>query len=205
MRGKFIVIEGPDFCGKTTQVKLLKDYLYKRVGKIIQTREPGGTKLGECVRNILLYSKNERISMTAELFLYMASRAQLVEEIITPALLKGINVLCDRYFYSSIAYQGVAGNLGFHEVMDLSLLAVKDLIPDLVIILDIPPQDTFKRTKDKKDRIEKRGILFHKKVRSGFIKLAKAKNLGIIKVIDASQPIPKIQEEIRRYVDNVIL
>ena len=203
MPAKFIVIEGPDYSGKTTQAKLLLWYLKKK--KRINTkyiREPGGTKIGEKIRTLLLDSKNS-MSILTELFLYMASRANLVENKIIPMLKKDVTVVCDRYFYSSVAYQGGAGGIGINNVYNISLTAIKNVLPDLVILLDISPREAFKRSRTSKDRIEKRPLSFHKKVHKAFIEIAN-KEPNRIKIINALLPVEEVQRRIRCLVDSIL-
>ncbi|MCK4909842.1 MAG: dTMP kinase, partial [Planctomycetes bacterium] len=137
MRGKFIVIDGPDGGGKTTQTRLLVAYLRSRRVPLIKIREPGSTRIGEKIRKIILDPAFKDMSIRTEVFLYMACRAQLIEEIIKPALKKGKVVLCERFLSSSIAYQGRAGGLGEDNIKKVGRLATDRIEPDLTIILDI--------------------------------------------------------------------
>ncbi|HHW56318.1 MAG TPA: dTMP kinase [Clostridia bacterium] len=173
MRGKFISFEGIDGCGKTTQIKFLEEYLLKQGYNILVLREPGGTKVGEKVRDILL-DKNNFISPVTEMLLYASSRAQLVEEKILPALEKGQIVILDRFVDSSYVYQGYARDLGMEKVKLVNEIATKGLLPDVTIYIDITPEEAMKRRgKREADRLEKESYEFHKKVREGYLKLIK--------------------------------
>lgn len=186
MKGKFVTIEGPDGAGKTTQVKKISDYLKSRGFKVLVTREPGGTPLGEKLREVLLTSEGESPVPEAEALIYAASRAQLVKKVIEPALDKGFIILCDRFVDSSLAYQGWARGLGIEELARINRWFLQDIWPDLTIVLDIDPAQSLNRLSGKKDRLENETLDFHRKVREGFLKL---KDLypQRIKIVDAAQ------------------
>ncbi len=186
MKGKFVTIEGPDGAGKTTQVKKISDYLKSRGFKVLVTREPGGTPLGEKLREVLLTSEGESPVPEAEALIYAASRAQLVKKVIEPALDKGFTILCDRFVDSSLAYQGWARGLGIEELARINRWFLQDIWPDLTIVLDIDPAQSLNRLSGKKDRLESETLDFHRKVREGFLKL---KDLypQRIKIVDAAQ------------------
>lgn len=186
MDGRFITIEGPDGAGKTTQVKKLQEYLRARGKEVLVTREPGGTILGERLRDILLDSEGESPVPEAEALIYAASRAQLVKKIILPALAQGTIVLCDRFVDSSLAYQGYARNLGIEDLAKINGWFLRDCWPQLTLILDIDPEVSLKRLKRSKDRLEQEHISFHKKVREGFLEI-KDIYPQRVKIIDASQ------------------
>ena len=175
MRGRFIVFEGIDGCGKSTQAKSLVAHLKKLKKKVISIREPGGTPLGEKIRDLLLHSKKTSISAQAELFLYMASRAQLVEEVIRPALAAGKIVVCDRYYYSTAAYQGAAGKTGVKEVLHLAEKIARFPKPDRVILLDLPAEAALARLTGPKDRMEQKGSDYMERARKAFLKIAREK------------------------------
>jgi dTMP kinase len=201
---RFIVVEGIDESGKTTQVRLLGRYLRETLGKKVRVfRDPGGTAIGERIRRLLLDHRQKGISYTTELFLYMASRAQLVSEKILPALDRGYVVLCDRYVYSSVVYQGIAGGLGITRVRQIGQVAIQGATPDLVFLLDVDPALAFKRHKRDYNRIEMRGLAFFRKARQGFLKLAR-KEPRIFRIIDASRGIQEVQAQIRGHVDEVV-
>jgi len=186
MKGKFITIEGPDGAGKTTQVRKISEYLKSRGVKVLVTREPGGTSLGEKLRELLLALEGESPVPEAEALIYAASRAQLVTKVIKPALESGFIVLCDRFVDSSLAYQGWARGLGIERLKDINGWFLKDTWPDITIVLDIDPVQSLKRISGKKDRLENENLAFHRKVREGFLQL-KALYPDRIKIVDASQ------------------
>lgn len=171
MKGKLITIEGPDGAGKTTQVKKISEYLRTKGFKVLVTREPGGTSLGEKLRKLLLTFEGESPVPEAEALIYAASRAQLVKKVIVPALENGYIVLCDRFVDSSLAYQGWARGLGIKELTDINGWFLKNNWPDLTIILDVDPGQSLKRLRKEKDRLERENLEFHKKVREGFLKV----------------------------------
>ncbi len=176
-KGKFIVIEGIEGSGKSTLNRRLKESLEKAGYNILLTREPGGTKIGQDIRTLLLSDREEFSSMDfkTELLLFFADRAQHIEEIILPALDDGQLVLCDRYFYSTLAYQHFGRGLERGMIDTLIQLVVGTTIPDLVILVDLDPTTALTRAKSRSslDRIEKEDISFHTKIRDGFLKLAK--------------------------------
>jgi dTMP kinase len=171
VKGKLITIEGPDGAGKTTQVKKISEYLRTKGFKVLVTREPGGTSLGEKLRKLLLTLEGEIPVPEAEALIYAASRAQLVKKVIVPALENGYIVLCDRFVDSSLAYQGWARGLGIKELTDINGWFLKNNWPDLTIILDVDPSQSLKRLSKEKDRLESENLEFHKKVREGFLKV----------------------------------
>jgi dTMP kinase len=175
MKGKFIVFEGIDGCGKSTQAKKLVAHVKKSGRKVISIREPGGTPVGEKIRDLLLHSKTT-ISAKTELFLYMASRAQLVEDVIRPSIATGKIVVCDRYYYSTAAYQGAAGKTGVKEVLHLAEKVARFPKPDRVILLDLPAKTAFTRLKGPKDRMENKGIAYLERARKAFLQIARQKS-----------------------------
>jgi dTMP kinase len=175
LAGKFIVLDGPDGCGKSTQVRRLAEYLRQAGGDPLTVRDPGDTDLGNAIREILLGEKYARRDIRSELMLFMASRAQLVAEKIRPALSAGRTVLSDRYVSSSCAYQG-AGGLDVAEVIQVANVATNNLWPELTIVLDVDSEKGFDRIKTYRsqvalDAMEQRGLEFHRKVRDIFLKL----------------------------------
>jgi len=172
MKGKFIVFEGIDGCGKSTQAKRLIASLKKSGKKVISIREPGGTPVGEKIRDLLLHSKTT-ISAKSELFLYMASRAQLVEDVIRPSLESGKIIICDRYYYSTAAYQGAAGKTGVKEVLFLAEKIARFPKPDRVILLDLPAKAAFARLQGPKDRMEQKGTAYMERARNAFLRIAR--------------------------------
>lgn len=205
MKGKFITFEGIEGCGKTTQIKLLNDALQKRGMETVLTREPGGTNIGDKIRNILLDPENRELVALAELLLYEASRAQHVEEKIRPSLEAGKVILCDRFYDSSSAYQGAARKLKPSIVHKLNEIATNGLVPDLTIVLDISPEEGLARAKGrgKPDRLESEEIEFHRRVRAGFLKLAKDEPKRVV-VVNGAAAVEEIHKEIIKTVDFIL-
>ena len=203
-KGIFITFEGPEGCGKSTQGGLLYDYLRRRAYPCVHTREPGGTALGERVRRILLNSKDISISAAAELFLFEACRAELVKETILPNLEKKSIVICDRFSDETFSYQGYGGGIPIKVGRKLDEAATGGVKPDLTVLLDIDTARGLERARKKGvDRIERKEIAYHKRVRAGYLELAKAEP-GRIKVIKVTGGIQKIQDLVRSEVELVI-
>lgn len=194
----FISFEGIDFCGKSTQVELLREYLIKHQKKVKVIREPGGTKISEKIRDILLDKKNSSMMMETEILLFSASRAQLVREIIRPALEENYFVLSDRFHDSSTAYQGYGRGLPLDAILKIHNLAIGNTIPDLTFIIDIPTSVAIERKQQKiqkdLDRIELSDNTFFEKVRAGYLELALKENR--FRVIDGTQSIESIHKKI---------
>ena len=194
----FISFEGIDFCGKSTQIDLLKDYLIEKGKKVEIVREPGGTSLSEKIRTILLDNKNEKMLKETELFLFSASRAQLVREKIRPYLEKGFYVISDRFHDSSTAYQGHGRGIPVDVIAGVHDLAIGDTIPDITYFIDIPVgianERKKKQSKGKLDRIELADMEFYSRVRNGYLETAK--NESRFKVIDGTQSIQNIHNHI---------
>jgi len=182
-RGDFIVLEGPDGSGKSTQARLLAQALAERGLEVVLSREPGGTAAGEKIRSLLL-EKSIDLSPRAELLLFMASRAQLVEEVISPALEDGKTVVCDRFLMSSVVYQGLAGSIPAGEVESLGRNAIGNTRPGLTVVLDVPVAVTKKRSA-LNDRFESRPEDYLERVRQGFLSLARRDPARIV-VVDGS-------------------
>ena len=200
MAGFLVTFEGGDGCGKSTQIKLFTEFLKREKIDFICTREPGGTDVGEQIREILLHSKG-KMSAETEFLLFSASRSKIVEDVIKPALKDGKVVVLDRYYDSSYTYQGYAGDLRVKDLENITEFAIKGTVPDLTFLLDLSYDDAMKRKfGDEKlknlDRIESKGENYHNKVRQGYLLLAK-KNKKRIVVIDANQPIEKIEKQIQ--------
>jgi len=194
LSGKFIVLDGPDGCGKTTQTKLLVDWL-KEQGAAVETfREPGGTAIGEKIRQILLNPEHIQMSTRSELLLYMAARAQLWEEKIALALKKGKCVVLDRWLSSTCAYQGCAGGFGIDNVIKIAMDCLERHWPDLTIILDVDLETAAKRLKRGLDRMERKGDGYHQKVREGFLKLAEQQKK--FAVIDGTADIETVHKKV---------
>jgi len=192
-RGHFIVLEGPDGSGKSTQARLLAQALADRGIEVVLSREPGGTAAGERIRTLLL-EKTVELSPRAELLLFMASRAQLVEEIIYPALEDGKTVVCDRFLMSSVVYQGLAGSVPAGEVESLGRNAIGNTRPSLTIVLDVPVAVTKKRS-EMSDRFESRPDDYLERVRQGFLSLARRDPARIV-VVDGSLDQPTVAEQV---------
>lgn len=194
MQGLFITFEGPDGCGKTTQMKLLAEYLEKKGEEVVLTREPGGKGLGEKVREILLNYDGE-VSDRCESFLFLADRAQNIDIIVNPAVKAGKIVLCDRHIDSTVAYQGYGRGLDIERINMLNNLATNGKKPDLTFVFDVDVETSMKRVGKEKDRMESAGIDFHNRVRQGYLELAKQEPQRI-KVIDATKSIEEIHDEV---------
>jgi dTMP kinase len=194
----FISFEGIDFCGKSTQIDLLNDYLTEKNKKVEVVREPGSTEISDKVRAILLDKKNDKMFGETELFLFSASRAQLVREKIRPYLEKGYFIISDRFHDSSTAYQGYGRGVPLETVEIIHQLAIGDTIPDLTFYMDVPVgvanERKKKQSKGKLDRIEQSDIDFYNKVRNGYLEIAK--NEDRIKIIDGTQAIEVIRNQI---------
>ncbi len=190
----FITFEGADGCGKTTQIKLIDEYLRSKGYKTLLTREPGSKGLGEKIREILL-NYNGEVSSRCESFLFLADRAQHVDCIIKPALQEGTIVLCDRHTDSTVAYQGYGRGLDIEEIKKLNALATGGLKPDLTIVFDVDIETSQARVGKNKDRMESAGVEFFKRVRAGFLEIAK-KEPGRVKVINSSDTIENIHKKV---------
>ena len=200
MPGLFITFEGGEGCGKSTQIELLAKSLSEEGAKVHQTREPGGTKLGEAIRNLLQHEyAGEGMCPEAELLLFTASRAQIVRELIQPALERGEIVLCDRFMDSTTVYQGVARAIDAGQVAQINQFATGGLKPDLTILLDLTPETgmarVHARSNGQLDRMEKEDLSFFNEVRRGYLELAEADPDRFL-VLDASRPIETLQTEI---------
>lgn len=172
MIGKFVTIEGPDGAGKTTQALNISQHLEKLGYDVLLIREPGGTEIGEKIRNILLDPQNSNMAFKTEVLLYAAARAQIIAEKIVPALDKGCIVICDRFLDSSIAYQGWGRNEDMDFVKQINSLTVGTCIPDLTILLDLDVEEGLKRIAENRDRLEGEKLEFHYRVRQGFLECA---------------------------------
>ena len=196
MAGLLITFEGPDGAGKTTQVTLLAEALKAGGYQVVLTREPGGTIISDKIREILLNPAHDGMCAETEVLLYAASRAQHVQEKIKPALKEGKIVLCDRFVDASIAYQGFGLGLGEEMVRLINHFATDGVTPSLTFLLDISPEEGLRRLKKRAelDRIERKDLDYHRKVREGFLKLASREKRFV--TIDASRQIDVIHREI---------
>jgi len=199
MKSKFITFEGSEGCGKSTQSKMLFDYLLDKGARVIYLREPGGVVLSERIREILLDPKS-KISPVAETLLYMAARAQVVDEIIKPALDGGKTVICDRFLDSTICYQGYGLGIDIKLIKSIGNFATGGIQPQLTIFLDLPVRSGLIHRHNCKDRIEQRSISYHEKVRQGYLSLAKAQPQRI-KIVQVQEDKFKTQSRIREIVN----
>jgi dTMP kinase len=190
----FVTFEGLDGSGTTTQAELLRAHLEQAGRDVVGTREPGGTELGEHIRELVLDGKE--ISAWAEAALFSAARAQLVAEVIQPALERGADVVCDRYLDSSLAYQGIARGLGVDRVLALNIDAIRGILPDVTFLLLVDPEEARRRSGPPADRIEREGDEFLRAVDSAYRELG-AIFAGRIVTLDASKPIDEIAKEVR--------
>ena len=174
MKGLFIVFEGADGCGKSTQLRFLAEYLESLGVDALRTREPGGCPVAEQIRQILLDPQNEQMTAVTEALLYAAARAEHVRQVIAPAVKAGRVVLCDRFVYSSIAYQGYGRQLGADAVWRINEIAVSGCMPDATVFINVPPERAFERMNEHKvhDRLEREHISFHRLVFDGFLDLS---------------------------------
>ena len=199
--GLFITFEGGDGCGKTTQIELLNKYLLDKGYQTLLTREPGAKGLGIKIREILLNYDGE-VSPNCESFLFLADRAQHIDCIIKPALNEGKIILCDRHTDSTVAYQGYGRGLDIDRINQLNNIATSGLKPDLTIVLDVDVETSMQRVGKEKDRMESAGIEFFKRVREGFLEIAK-KEPERVKVINSSDTIENIHKKIVELVENL--
>ena len=183
--GRFLVFDGPDGSGKSTQIDRFSSWCDANSVTVELVREPGGTAIGEAIRRVLLDPAHEEMTVRAEMLLYMASRSQLVRERIRPALDTGKMVLADRFISSTLAYQGTAGGLGAEEIMDVGRVATDGIEPDLVVIFDVDEETRRSRMGVEKDRIERKSSEFHKRVREGYLAQARRDPTRYF-VVDAS-------------------
>ncbi len=199
MKGIFITFEGIDGSGKTTQIKKLYNFLKEQDYNVMLTREPGGTAIGDRIRDILLDKKNKDLSFKAETLLFEASRAELTSKKIIPALKSGKIVICDRFFDSTIVYQGIARGLGIKEVYDLSLWTTGGLEPDLTFLLSLGVSDSERRIdlhSRKRDRIEHEKNYFKEQIQKGYLNIAKKFGKRFI-VINGNRDVDSIFSEIK--------
>jgi len=202
-RGRFITFEGMDGCGKTTQFRMLAQWLRDRGKEVVETVEPGGTAIGQQIRRILLDPASAEIQPRTELLLYFASRAQNVDQVIRPALDAGHIVLCDRFTDSTLVYQGCGRGLDTGVVLDLDRIACRGLKPDVTFLIDIDLETSLTRAKRRNERvgpaesrIDEESAAFHERVRQGYLALAEAEPDRIV-VIDGCEGISEVGQRIR--------
>ena len=196
--GKFIVLDGPDGCGKSTQTQLLAEWLQKQDVPAVSFRDPGDTAIGENIRQILLSPEYNAMSTRTELLLYMASRAQLWAERIAPALEENKCVVLDRWLSSTCAYQGYAGGFGMDKVIKIATDCLERVWPDLTIILDVDLQTASQRLNRQLDRMEQKGDGYHQRVREGFLQLAKQQTNFL--VVDATGDVETVHKQILKLI-----
>ena len=200
-RGLFVVMEGPDGSGKSTQIELLSEYLSGLGKSCLITREPGGTEIGEQIRQVILNPDNKAMSEVTEMLLYAAARAQLMKEKIIPALESGHVVLSDRFLDSSLVYQGIARGLGIDTVRSVNGLGIGEYSPDLVFFLDLPEEEGIRRKKGQKqlDRMEQESLDFHHMVAEGYRQILQDRS-DVVR-IDAAASVEEIQQQIRACIE----
>ena len=198
------MMEGPDGSGKTTQINLLKEYLEEAGYECLITREPGGTVIGEEIRQLILNPEHKEMSPVTEMLLYAASRAQLVHEVIGPALEEGKIVISDRFVDSSIVYQGIARKLGISTVSAVNAPGIGIYRPDGIFFIDLSEAEGLRRKKEQKnlDRMEQEGIDFHHMVSEGYRKVLSGR--PEVMKIDGGRSIDTIQKKIRNHVDELL-
>jgi dTMP kinase len=201
-RPPFVALDGLDGTGKSTQCRLLADWLRNLGYTVIQCADPGGTPVGDVLRDLLLGRRHE-MALPCEMLLFMASRAQLTADVIQPALDRGHAVVADRFLLANVVYQGHAGGLDPDQLWKIGKLATGGLLPDLTVVLDLPPERAIARRARPNDRIESRGDAYQKRVREGF--LAEARRCPeTIRVIDADQSVELVHQQICREVNRVL-
>lgn len=198
MKGTFITFEGCEGAGKSTQIRLLSQYLAERGKECVVTREPGGSAISEAIRAVILDGKNTAMTDECEALLYAAARAQHLSDTVLPALEAGKTVLCDRYIFSSFAYQGYGRGLDMDFLRAVNSFALQGHMPDITLFLDIPPRSAFERKHgaDQNDRIEQAGEAFHARVYQGYLRLAEEYPGQIVRV-DCSGTKFETNEKIR--------
>ena len=201
-KGLFITFEGADGCGKTTQLNLLKDYLIKKGYDVVVTREPGAKGLGEKLREILLNYDGE-VSDRCESFLFLADRAQHIDQIVNPAIEQGKIVLCDRHTDSTVAYQGYGRGIDLKEIKMLNDIAVNGTKPDLTYVFDVDIETSMARVGTTKDRMESAGCDFFNRVRLGYIEIADSDPLRV-KVINSADSIENVFKNVVKLCEDLL-
>jgi dTMP kinase len=199
----FFSIDGGDGTGKSTQIKLFCQWLGTLGHQVVACRDPGSTSLGEAVRELLLHRHDLEIDRHSEMFLYMAARAQMVRQIIRPALAEGKTVVADRYLLANVVYQGYGGGLDVDTLREVGRVATGGLMPELTVVLDLSAQLAASRLSGEPDRMEQQGDAFHRRVRDGFLAEA-AREPERIVVVDTSAPIEQVQAEIQKAAGRVL-
>ncbi|OGW86167.1 MAG: dTMP kinase [Omnitrophica bacterium RIFCSPHIGHO2_02_FULL_46_11] len=200
-KGILITFEGGEGAGKSTHIRFVASYFRRKGRKGIIVREPGSTPIGEQIRHILLHPKNKTMAVETELFLYLAARAQLVKEVIQPALKKGVVVISDRFEDSTIVYQGYAGGFSINHLKKVAQAARGMIVPTLTFLLDLDVRKGLRRS-GRKDRMEHKSLQFHNRIRRGFLALAKQNPRRFI-VISSEAPKTAVQKKIKEKLDHV--
>jgi len=203
LSGKFIVIDGGEGCGKSTQIALLRQAIESAGQAVVAVRDPGATRVGEMIRGILLDPLNTDMAMRCEMMLYMAARAQLMRQTIVPALAAGACVLCDRFVSSTLAYQLGGDGLTVDEIRAVGNVAIGGRWPDLTIILDMPLEKSSARLQRARDRIEQRPAEYHQRVRDNFLAQANA-DPQRVRVVAADRTIQAVHEEMVKMIEQSI-
>jgi len=201
--GLFISFDGGEGCGKSTQIARVRDALEAMGKSVLAVRDPGTTRVGELIRGILLNPDHTEMAMRCEMLLYMAARAQMMHEVIRPALDKGLIVLTDRFVSSTLAYQLGGDGLSEEEIRTTAGIALKGRLPDMTIVLDMPPDEAIARVTRVKDRIEQRSLEYHQTVRQNFLNQAKHSPVRH-RVIDARQPMDIVHQQVMGVVQRLI-
>ena len=201
-RGRFIVFEGLDGCGKTTQVRRAARALRRRGHQVLLCRDPGGTSVGERIRRLLLDRRYQEMTPATELLLYMASRAQLVREVVRPALAAGTIVLVDRFVLSSLVYQTVSGDVSEAAVRAVATVVLGDLVADLQVVLDVPVHVALGRRQGPADRMEEKGRAFLERVRQGYLAHGK-RDRGTV-LISGEPPAPQVHQRVMEELERVL-
>lgn len=200
--GVFLSMEGMDGAGKSTQLRLLADWITSLGRQVVLCRDPGGTPIGESIRQLLL-AEESSMTVRTELLLYLSSRSELVDQVIRPALEEKCVVLCDRFLLSSVVYQGHAGGLDPEMIWRIGAEAAENVLPDWTGVLDLDPDESMRRRQGPADRIEQRPRSYHERVRAGYQAEAK-RHPDRVCLIDANRPAEEVHEAIRREVGHVL-
>lgn len=203
LSGLFLVLDGPDGGGKTTQARCAVECLERRGYEVVHLREPGGTAIGEEIRRILLDPAHTTMRAETETLLYLAARMQLVREVIEPALERGAAVVCERFIYSTIAYQSAHGDVTGEQIRSIWSTIAPRVQPDRVLFLDVDPDVGLERLEGARDRMEALGAAFHRRVYENYRSMAAAWP-DLIETIDASQPVERVSNAVRAAIDEVL-
>ena len=204
MKGKLITIEGVEGVGKSTNINFISSYMESKNIKYLCTREPGGTVNAEKIRDILLHSEEEKVPEIAELLLFFSARSFHIENVIIPALINGINIICDRFADATIAYQGNGRGFDIKRINQIAKWVQNDLKPNLTILLDAPAEVGMKRTKirEKNDRMESEKISFYERVRQGYLNIARNDPERVV-IVDATKDILSVEKNIEKHLNHL--